>query len=108
MTTARAGAASRRSARARPPGSSCPDLSATTYGGRVALAQMAAALGKSAESMRWQQQAQQLRSLILQHLYSPTEAAFYDVDAAGEFVRIRCDILSRVCGEHVVDQPIFE
>jgi hypothetical protein len=86
----------------------CPDLSATTYGGRVALAQMAAALGKSAESSRWQQQAQQLRSLILQHLYSPTEAAFYDVDAAGEFVRIRCDILSRVCGEHVVDQPIFE
>jgi hypothetical protein len=86
----------------------CPDLSATTYGGRVALAQMAAALGKSAEAARWQQQAQELRSLILGHLYSATDAAFYDVEASGEYVRIRCDILSRVCGEQVLDQPTFE
>jgi hypothetical protein len=86
----------------------CPDLSATTYGGRVALAQMAEALGKSAEAAQWQQQSQQLRSSILKYLYSPDDAAFYDVDAAGDYVRIRCDILSRVCGEHVVDQPTFE
>lgn len=86
----------------------CPDLSATTYGGRVALAQMAQALGRSADAARWQQRSEQLRSLILKQLYCADDAAFYDVDAAGEYVRIRCDVLSRVCGEHVVDQPTFE
>ncbi|HEV2700185.1 MAG TPA: hypothetical protein VGV09_01040 [Steroidobacteraceae bacterium] len=86
----------------------CPDLSATSYGGRVALAQMAQALGRSAEAARWQEQAETLRGLIMKHLYVPEEAAFYDLDAANEFVRIRCDILSRVCGEHVVDQATFE
>ncbi len=86
----------------------CPDLSATTYGARVALAKMAVALGRSGEAARWQQQAEQLRGLILGHLYEAQDAAFYDVDADGEFVRIRCDILSRVCGEQVVDQRMFE
>lgn len=86
----------------------CPDLSATTYGARVAQAGMAAALGKSAEAARWQQQAGELRARIIRHLYDPADAAFYDLDADGEFVRIRCDILSRVCGEQVVDQPMFE
>jgi hypothetical protein len=85
----------------------CPDLSATTYGGRVALAQMAHALGRKVEAGRWQQQSEALRDLILKHLYVPEEAAFYDLDAAGEYVRIRCDILSRVCGEHVVDSAVF-
>jgi hypothetical protein len=86
----------------------CPDLSATTYGGRVALAKMADALGKPAEAAHWQQQSEQLRSLILRHLYRAAEAAFYDLDATGEYVKIRCDILSRVCAEQVVDQPTFE
>lgn len=86
----------------------CADLSATTYGGRVALAQMAAALGKSGEAERWQQQAATMQSLILRYLYREADAAFYDLDATGDPVRIRCDALSRVCGEHVVDQPTFE
>ena len=86
----------------------CPDLSATTYGARVALAQMAQALGRSDEAMRWQEQAEALRTLILKRLYVPEEAAFYDLDAAGEYVRIRCDILSRLCGEQVVDTGVFE
>ena len=86
----------------------CPDLSATTYGGRVALSQMAAALGKSAEAAAWQERAQHIRHLILSRLYRADDAAFYDLDAAEEYVKIRCDVLSRVCGEHVVDQPMFE
>jgi hypothetical protein len=86
----------------------CPDLSATTYGGRVALAQMAAALGRAADAARWRERAEELRGLLLKHLYHPQDAAFYDLDAADRVVRIRCDILSRVCGEHVVDQPTFE
>jgi hypothetical protein len=63
----------------------CPDLSATVYGGRVALAQMAKALGKQAEADRWQSDAETIRQLIIDKLYSPEDAAFYDLDAQGKF-----------------------
>jgi len=86
----------------------CPDLSATVYGGRVALAGMAKALGKSAEADRWAERAAQIRRLILSRLYVKEDAAFYDLDAENRFVRIRCDILSRVCGEHIPDQALFD
>lgn len=81
----------------------CPDLSATVYGGRVALAAMAKALGKNREAARWQSDAETIRQLILDKLYSPEDAAFYDLDAQGELVRVRSDLISRVLGEHVLD-----
>lgn len=92
----------------------CPDLSATTYGGRVALAAMAAALGKKNEAARWQADAETIRRLIIEKLYDPKDAAFYDLDAQGNFVRVRSDVISRVLGEHVLkiadrnDKEIFE
>ena len=92
----------------------CPDLSATVYGGRVALAQMAKALGKSAEADRWHNDAETLRQLIIDKLFSPEDAAFYDLDAQGKFVRVRSDVISRVLGEHVLnpadrrEKAIFE
>jgi hypothetical protein len=86
----------------------CPDLSATTYGARIALAAMAKALGKNAEADRWTESADTIRGLILSTLYVPEDAAFYDLDAENRFVKIRCDILSRICGEHVVDQRLFD
>ena len=92
----------------------CPDLSATVYGGRKALAAMAKALGKSDEAARWQADAETIRLLILDKLYSPEDAAFYDFDAQGNFVRVRSDVISRVLGEHVLelkhrrDRAIFE
>lgn len=86
----------------------CPDLSATTYGARVALAAMAKALGKSSDSERWLERAAKIRSLIPGRLFVDREAGFYDLDARNQFVRIRCDILSRVCGEHVPDQALFD
>jgi hypothetical protein len=46
--------------------------------------------------------------LILTRLYVPEDAAFYDLDARNQFVKIRCDILSRVCGEHIPDQALFD
>ncbi|HEV2274668.1 MAG TPA: alpha-L-rhamnosidase [Acidobacteriaceae bacterium] len=85
----------------------CPDLSATVYGGRVALARMARELGRGSEADRWLADAEAIRSLILSRLYSAEDAAFYDVDAQGKFVRIRGDVISRVLGEHVVDQKLF-
>ena len=92
----------------------CPDLSATVYGGRIALAAMAAALGKPGEAARWQQDAETIRTLIIEKLWSPEDAAFYDLDAQNRFVRVRSDVMSRVLGEHVLklaekrDRLIFE
>ena len=84
-----------------------PDLSATVYGGRIALAAMARALGKNSEADRWLADADNIRSLILTKLYSAEDAAFYDIDAEDKFVRVRGDVISRVLGEHVVDQKLF-
>jgi hypothetical protein len=92
----------------------CPDLSATVYGTRVALAQMATALAKHNEADRWQADAETLRRLIIDKLYDPKDAAFYDLDAQNNFVRVRSDVISRVLGEHVLkpsdakDTAIFE
>lgn len=86
----------------------CPDLSATVYGGRVALAAMAKAMGKQAESDRWAESAARIRELILAKLYAADDAAFYDLDAQGHFIRVRSDVLSRICGEHVVDRKTFD
>src|SRR6185437_435269 len=47
----------------------CPDLSATVYGARVALAHMATALGKGGEAARWQADAEKIRNLIIEKLY---------------------------------------
>jgi hypothetical protein len=86
----------------------CPDLSATVYGGRVALSAMAKVLGKTADADRWTESADQIRRLILEKLYVPEDAAFYDLDAQGNFVRVRSDVISRVCGEHVIDHKTFD
>jgi hypothetical protein len=86
----------------------CPDLSATIYGARKALAAMALAMGKRDEADRWTEQAETLRSVILARLWSAEDAAFYDRDAQDRFVRVRSDILSRMCGEHVPDRAMFD
>jgi len=86
----------------------CPDLSATVYGGRVALAAMARALGKTSEADRWTEDAETIRRLIVDRLYDPQDGAFYDLDAQNRFVRVRCTAILRVLGEHVVDAELFE
>ena len=92
----------------------CPDLSATVYGARIALAAMAHALGKPDDAARWQQDAETLRLLILSKLYDPEDAAFYDLDAQNRFVKVRGDVITRVLGEHVLkldipgDRRIFD
>ncbi|MGA2250122.1 MGH1-like glycoside hydrolase domain-containing protein [Terracidiphilus sp.] len=86
----------------------CPDLSATVYGGRMALAAMANALHKPADAEKWETDAGSIRKTILDRLCDPTIACFYDLDAQNKFVRIRGDLLTRVLGEHVVDQQLFD
>jgi hypothetical protein len=86
----------------------CPDLSATVYGGRVALASMAKALGRVTEADRWSADAEQIRALILDRLYDPKDGVFYDLDANNHFVRVRSAATLRVLGEHVADQRLFD
>jgi hypothetical protein len=92
----------------------CPDLSATVYGSRVALAAMARELGRPDEADRWLADAETIRSLIVSKLYDAKDAAFYDLDAQNQFVRVRSDVISRVLGEHVLkrsqpqDRKIFD
>ncbi len=86
----------------------CPDLSATVYGGRVALAAMAKALGKASESDRWSEDAATIRRLIIDKLYDPQDGAFYDLDTNNQFVKIRSSTMMTVLGEHVPDTPVFE
>jgi hypothetical protein len=85
-----------------------PDLSASVYGGRCALARMAELLGKLAEAQQWQECAEELRQGILRYCFDPEDECFYDVDCDGQFVKVRGDVLSRVLGEHVVDAALFE
>lgn len=92
----------------------CPDLSATTYGARIALSKMAQALGKQSEVDRWSESAEKIRRLIIEKLYCPQDAAFYDLDAQNQFVRVRSVAIHRVMGEHVLtmenasDRHIFD
>lgn len=85
-----------------------PDLSASVYGGRVALARMARELGNAAEEARWNGAATSIQIAIMDRLYDSHDTCFYDLDASGRFVRIRGDALTRVLGEGVVSQELFE
>ena len=85
----------------------CPDLSATVYGGRIALAAMARALGRNSEADRWLHYANTIRQQIISRLYAPADASFYDLDRQDHWIRIRSDVISRVLGEQVVDQKLF-
>lgn len=85
-----------------------PDMSATKYAGRVALARMAALLGKEQECREWSERARTLREAIFRLTYSPEDAMFYDVDCEGNFVRVKNDALSRVCGAFVPEAGLFE
>ena len=86
----------------------CPDLSASAYGGRVALAAIARALGKNAEADQWEESAHGIGRLIVERLYCAKDGAFYDVDTNDRFVRVLSVANMRVMGEHVASQGIFE
>jgi hypothetical protein len=85
-----------------------PDLSATVYGGRRALAGMADRLGRTHEAALWSERAEQTRRRIMDNCFDPEDECFYDVDRTGRFVRVRGDHLTRVLSEHVVDQATFD
>ena len=68
---------------------------------------MARALGRTAEAERWEERAEAIRKAILAHCFDPQDECFYDVDASNRLLRMKGDALTRVLGEHVVDQKLF-
>lgn len=84
------------------------DLSATKYGGRLAMAEMADLLGKPGEAAHWREKAEELRQAILQYTFDDEDCMFYDRWEDGTFNRIKCDVLTRVMQEHVPSQELFE
>ena len=85
-----------------------PDLSAMLFGGRVALSRIAACLNLTAEADGWAEKAEHTRQSIMTYCFEPDELMFYDVTRQGDWLKIRGDVLTRVLGEKVVDQPLFE
>ena len=85
-----------------------PDLSAMRFGGQQALARMAALLGREAESVRWQAQAEETHCALLAWCFDPESLCFYDMDANNRFIRIKGDVLTRVLSEQVPDTSLFD
>ncbi len=85
-----------------------PDLSASVYGGRLALSRMAERLGLQEDAAHWKRLAQLTRSAIVRHCYDAETVSFYDVDCHGRYVKILGDVLTRVLGEGIADQEMFE
>ncbi|OGV39541.1 MAG: hypothetical protein A2X48_12960 [Lentisphaerae bacterium GWF2_49_21] len=85
-----------------------PDLSATIYGGRIALAGMAKILGYREKTEYWTAKAETVKKALFECCFDDESLCFYDLDVDGKFNRIACDLLTRVLSEHVVNQSLFE
>lgn len=85
-----------------------PDMSATKYGGRVAMAEMADMLGRPREAELWRESAEELRAAIMKYTFDESSCMFYDLRDDGEFNLCKSDALTRVLQEHIPDQKLFE
>ncbi len=82
------------------------DLSAMTYGARIALAELAGVLGKPAESARWRERAARLKEAMKKLLYDPADDFYYDRDRNG-LRRYRTEHITRMFLNEVVDREEF-
>ncbi len=83
-----------------------PDLSATVYGGRMALAAMAAHLGKNFEAAQWRAAAEKMRRAIFRWCFDPQAVNFFDREAQGQLLRINSVALLVVLENHVPDSQL--
>ncbi len=85
-----------------------PDLSATLYGGRKAMARISRLLGLRLEEERYLQLAELTKEAIFKYCYDEETEFFYDRTAEGNLIKCVSDAGLRVLMEHVVDQELFE
>ena len=65
-----------------------PDMNAVFFGDRMALSDMAGALGLEAEKQAWIKKAAEVRDAMFCQLYDKDDDFFYDIDHAGQMRRI--------------------
>lgn len=83
------------------------DLSATRYGGLVALAECATLLGKDQDARRLTEQAEEVRDAIFKYLYDEEDEFFYDLAPDG-WRKYRTEHITRLFLNGVVDQKLFD
>lgn len=89
-----------------------PDLSANLYSSRLALANMAEALGKRDAAENYRTAAERTRINVEKFCYDPEREFYYDRFHDGSFCHVTGDAGLRVLGEHLPDMAkgkrIFE
>ena len=83
-----------------------PDLSANLYSSRLALADMAEALGKNEQAEVYRQAAERTRENIHKYCFDPERRFYYDRLEDGSFCTLTGDAGLRVLGEHVPDKEL--
>jgi len=85
-----------------------PDLSATLYGGRMAMARIARKLGRAVDEEKYMELADLTKKAIFEYCYDDELEFFFDRTAEGNLIKCVSDTGLRVLMEHVVDQPLFD
>jgi len=83
------------------------DLSAMLYGNRMALAELAATLGKDHEAALWHEQAAEIKASIDAWLYCAEDDFYYDRDSRG-LRKYRTEHITRLFLNRVLDQDAFD
>ena len=83
------------------------DLSATRYGGLVALAELAELLDLDKEAAEYREKAEFLREKIYELLYCIEDEFFYDL-SQGQWRKYRTEHITRLFLNQVVDQEHFD
>ena len=81
-----------------------PDMNAVFYGDRCALAEMADELGYADQARDWREKAADVKRRMMEMLYDPKDAFFYDVDRHGNQRKFLSISISNVFQEHVLDK----
>ena len=85
-----------------------PDVNAVFYGDRMALADMAGALGKEDERQKWLSKAEEVKLAMLEQLFDAKDEFFYDIDCKGSMRRMKTIAITNVFSEHILDQDMFD
>lgn len=78
-----------------------PDLSANLYSSRLALADMAGALGRTAEEEQYRLAAERTRVNVEKYCFDPEREFYFDRFHDGSFSPVTGDAGLRVLGEHL-------
>lgn len=85
-----------------------PDLSATLYGGRMAMAEIARLLDRPLEEEKYLELADFTKQAIFKYCFDEEAEFFFDRTADGRLIRCVSDAGLRVLMECVVDQELFD